>query len=161
MADTARKLESAAPATMTIEDGIATIVLDDTSKKVNTLSSKLFEFFDETVRALGSKKDLKGVVIVSGKPDGFVAGADIEELQNFNARHEFLELVRRAHTLLNKFEALPIPTVAAINGAALGGGLELALACKYRIATEDKKTKLGLPEVQLGLIPGAGGTQRL
>src|SRR4051812_21913439 len=89
MAEAAKKLSSA-PATLTIEDGIATILLDDTSKKVNTLSSKLFEFFEDMVKTIASKKDVKGIVVASGKADGFVAGADIEELQGFTARHEFL-----------------------------------------------------------------------
>ena len=160
MAEAAKKI-SDVPATMTIEDGIATILIDDASKKVNTLSSRMVAFFEDAVKTLASKKDLKGVVIASGKADGFIAGADIEELQGVTARHEFLEIVRRAHTLLNKFEALPVPTVAAIHGVALGGGLEVALACKYRIASDSKSTKIGLPEVMLGLIPGAGGTQRL
>jgi 3-hydroxyacyl-CoA dehydrogenase/enoyl-CoA hydratase/3-hydroxybutyryl-CoA epimerase len=148
-------------ATLSIEDGIAVVTIDAPGEKVNTLSTRLFEFFERTVKGLASEKGLKAVVILSGKPDGFVAGADIKELQKITSREEFLQLVRRAHKLFLEFEALPVPTVAGIHGAALGGGLELALACKYRIASDSKSTKLGLPEVQLGLIPGAGGTQRL
>lgn len=161
MGEAAKKVDSNEPATLEVEDGVATITLDLPGKKVNTLSTKLFDFFERTVSKLQSDKSVKAVVVVSGKADGFVAGADIEELQGVSGRHEILEMVRRAHKLLLKWEALPQPTVAAIHGVALGGGLELALACKYRIATDSKKTKLGLPEVQLGLIPGAGGTQRL
>ena len=152
--------EKANVATMSIEDGIAVITIDMPDKKVNTLSSALFGFFEEKVSQLAATKGLKAVVLTSGKPDGFIAGADIDEMKGLSARHEILEMLARAHKLLNKFEALPVPTVAAIHGACLGGGLELALTCKYRIATESKSTKIGFPEVQLGLIPGAGGTQR-
>ena len=142
-------------------DGIAVITFDDPSKKVNTLSSKLFGFMEETLARLQKEKTLKAVVLISGKPDGFIAGADIDELQGITKREEFLDMLHRAHKLMLAFEALPVPTVAAIHGAALGGGLELALCCRYRIATDHKSTKLGLPEIMLGLIPGAGGTQRL
>ena len=100
-------------------------------------------------------------MILSGKPDGFVAGADIEELQTLQEPGQVIEMLQRGHALMNRLAELPFPTVAAIHGACLGGGLELALACRFRIATEHPKTKLGLPEVQLGLIPGLGGTQRL
>ncbi len=148
-------------ATMAIQEGVATITLDLPGKKLNTLSSRLFGFFERAVAELGRNKGLKAVVLISGKPDNFVAGADIDELKGLTARHEILEMIERAHKLLGSFEALPVPKVAAIHGAALGGGLELALCCGYRIATESKSTKIGLPEVNLGLIPGAGGTQRL
>ncbi|MFL6200219.1 MAG: 3-hydroxyacyl-CoA dehydrogenase NAD-binding domain-containing protein, partial [Thermoanaerobaculia bacterium] len=101
------------------------------------------------------------LVILSGKPDGFVAGADIEELQTLKEPEQVIEMLQRGHALMNRLAALPFPTVAAIYGACLGGGLELALACRFRVATEHPRTKLGVPEVQLGLIPGLGGTQRL
>lgn len=158
--EASKKSEKAAVATLEINDGIGVITIDMPDKKVNTLSSGLFEFFEGVTNQLANTKSLRAVVVTSGKPDGFIAGADIEEMKGLTARHEILELLARAHKLLNKFEALPVPTVAAIHGACLGGGLELALTCKYRIATESKSTKIGFPEVMLGLLPGAGGTQR-
>ncbi|HEV7517711.1 MAG TPA: 3-hydroxyacyl-CoA dehydrogenase NAD-binding domain-containing protein [Thermoanaerobaculia bacterium] len=148
------------PGSLSYGEGIAWLVLDDPGKKVNTLSSRLFAWFGERVAELERERP-KGLVVLSGKPDGFVAGADIEELLAAQSKDEVLELLARGHDLLLRFEKLPFPTVAAIHGACLGGGLELALACRFRAATEHPKTKLGLPEVQLGLIPGLGGTQRL
>jgi 3-hydroxyacyl-CoA dehydrogenase/enoyl-CoA hydratase/3-hydroxybutyryl-CoA epimerase len=151
---------AAGPGSLVIEHGVAWLVLDDPGKKVNTLSSRLFSWFEERlVEAERSRP--AALVLLSGKPDGFVAGADIEELRTLTDPDDVVGLLRRGHELLSRLAALPFPTVAAIHGACLGGGLELALACRFRVATEHPKTKLGLPEVQLGLIPGLGGTQRL
>ncbi len=151
---------AAAPGSLTRVDGLAWLVLDDPAKKLNTLSSRLFEWFEEQVAAL-EREPATALVLLSGKPDSFVAGADIAELQTLTDRSQVLDLLQRGHALANRLAALPFPTVAAIHGACLGGGLELALACDLRVATDHRKTKLGLPEVQLGLIPGLGGTQRL
>src|SRR5688572_12162957 len=145
---------------LTHQDGIAWLVLDDPAKKVNTLSTRIFEWFEEQVSQLERERP-DALVILSGKPDGFVAGADIEELQALKEPEQVIEMLQRGHALMNRLAALPFPTVAAIHGACLGGGLELALACRYRVATEHPKTRLGLPEVKLGVIPGLGGTQRL
>jgi 3-hydroxyacyl-CoA dehydrogenase / enoyl-CoA hydratase / 3-hydroxybutyryl-CoA epimerase len=154
-------LSTATPSgTLTSEEGIFWLVLDDPAKKVNTLSTRLFEWFEEQI-AQAERERPAALVILSGKPDGFVAGADIEELKTLSEPEDVLAMLRRGHELMNRLAALPFPTVAAIHGACLGGGLELALACRHRVATEHPKTKLGLPEVQLGLIPGLGGTQRL
>lgn len=142
------------------DNGIAWLVLDDPAKKVNTLSSRLFEWFEEQVSRM-EKERPDALVVLSGKPDGFVAGADIEELQVLKEPEDVVAMLERGHAVMSRLAALPFPTVAAIHGACLGGGLELALACRFRVATEHPKTKLGLPEVQLGLIPGLGGTQRL
>jgi 3-hydroxyacyl-CoA dehydrogenase/enoyl-CoA hydratase/3-hydroxybutyryl-CoA epimerase len=144
----------------TDETGIAWLRLDDPGKKVNTLSTRLFAWFEAQVARLERERPA-GLVIYSGKPDGFVAGADLEELLALADPADVHAMLRRGHELMERLAALPFPTVAAIHGACLGGGLELALACRRRVATEDPKTKLGLPEVQLGLIPGLGGTQRL
>ena len=149
-----------ASGSLTFEDGIAWLVLDDPAKKVNTLSTRLFEWFEEQI-SQAEREPPDALVILSGKPDGFVAGADIEELQTLKEPGQVIAMLKRGHALMNRLSALPFPTVAAIHGACLGGGLELALACRFRIATEHPKTKLGVPEVQLGLIPGLGGTQRL
>jgi len=152
------------PGRLTVTDGIAWLVLDDPEKKVNTLSTRIMGWFEEQLGALedGCREGrLKGVVITSGKPGNFVAGADIEELQGLEDESQVLDMLHRGHGLTARLGGLPVPTVAAIEGSCLGGGLELALACDYRAAAETDATRLGLPEVQLGLIPGLGGTQRL
>jgi 3-hydroxyacyl-CoA dehydrogenase/enoyl-CoA hydratase/3-hydroxybutyryl-CoA epimerase len=160
MATDTLELTTTASGSLTSQDGIAWLVLDDPAKKVNTLSTRLFEWFEEQV-SRAERERPAALVILSGKPDGFVAGADIEELQTLKEPEQVIEMLQRGHALMNRLAGLPFPTVAAIHGACLGGGLELALACRFRIATEHPKTRLGVPEVQLGLIPGLGGTQRL
>ena len=150
-----------APGSLTYDDqGLAWLVLDDPAKKVNTLSSRLFAWFEEQLDRL-EEEHPAALVITSAKPDGFVAGADLEELLTVTDKEGVIALLQRGHEAMQRLAGLPFPTVAAIHGACLGGGLELALACRFRVATEHRKTKLGLPEVQLGLIPGLGGTQRL
>jgi len=158
-ADT-RVKNAADPGALALEDGIAWLRLDDPGKKVNTLSTRLFEWFEAQIDRVERERP-EGLVLYSGKPDGFVAGADLEELLALVDPADVHAMLQRGHELMERLVALPFPTVAAIHGACLGGGLELALACKRRIATEHPKTKLGLPEVQLGLLPGLGGTQRL
>ena len=101
------------------------------------------------------------MVLISGKADNFIAGADIEEFTAIASQTEAERLSFEGQETVSRLETFQKPIVAAINGACLGGGLEVALACHYRIATDHPKTMLGLPEVQLGLIPGAGGCQRL
>jgi len=155
---------SGPPGRMTVTDGIAWLVLDDPDRRVNTLSSRIMGWFEEQLRAVeeGCREGgLEGLVITSGKPGNFVAGADIEELQELEDESQVLDMLRRGHALTARLGKLPVPTVAAVEGSCLGGGLELALACDYRAAAETDATRLGLPEVQLGLIPGLGGTQRL
>ncbi|HEV8241432.1 MAG TPA: 3-hydroxyacyl-CoA dehydrogenase NAD-binding domain-containing protein [Thermoanaerobaculia bacterium] len=156
----------AGPATLTIRDDVAWLVFDAPGKRVNTLSRRLTGWFEEQLAAIASQP-LRGLVLRSGKPDTFIAGADVEELEQLSERadpgrkKEVRELLRRGHELFGRVAALPFPTVAAIHGACMGGGTELALCCDWRVASEHEKTKIGLPEVQLGLIPGLGGTQRL
>lgn len=101
------------------------------------------------------------MVFVSAKPDNFIAGADINMIGNCKTAQEAEALARQGQQLMAEIHALPIQVIAAIHGACTGGGLELALACHGRVCTDDPKTVLGLPEVQLGLLPGSGGTQRL
>jgi len=149
-----------APGRLVIEDGVAWLHLDDPSKNVNTLSSRHFAWFEALLDELEGSSP-RGLVIVSDKPGYFIVGADIEELQAFEHSAAVLAMIRRGHALTARFAALAFPVVAAIDGACLGGGLELSLACDLRVATTAAHTKLGLPEVQLGLIPGLGGTQRL
>ena len=148
------------PGRLERRDGLAWLVLDDPAKRVNTLSSRTLGWLEGILAELEGGP-FRGAVIVSGKPDGFVAGADVEELAALESPGRVAELLARGHALAGRLAALPFPTVAAIHGPALGGGLEVALCCDARVATSDRRTKLGLPEVQLGLIPGLGGTQRL
>jgi len=148
------------PGRLERRDGVAWVVLDDPAKRVNTLSARAVDWLEGALSELEAGS-FRGAVIVSGKPDGFVAGADVEELAALESTGEVAALVARGHALAARLEALPFRTVAAIHGPALGGGLEVALCCDARVATDDRRTQLGLPEVQLGLIPGLGGTQRL
>jgi 3-hydroxyacyl-CoA dehydrogenase / enoyl-CoA hydratase / 3-hydroxybutyryl-CoA epimerase len=162
MATIAPAADPAAPARLEVEDGIATIRLDQPGKPVNVLSASMVEAVREILERLeAGEGDARAAVILSGKPGMWIAGADIEEFTTLETAADGERLSRAGHELLGRLERLPIPVVAAIDGVALGGGLEVALACTFRIATDHPKTKLGLPEVQLGILPGAGGTQRL
>ena len=144
-----------------VEDGVATLLFDIPNEPVNTLSTEIAAELDQVLTEIGRDPAVRAVVFASGKRDGFIAGAKIEMLQRVTSAAEAEQLARDAQKGFERLERFPKPVVAAIHGACLGGGLELALACHWRIATSDRKTTLGLPEVQLGLIPGAGGTQRL
>jgi 3-hydroxyacyl-CoA dehydrogenase/enoyl-CoA hydratase/3-hydroxybutyryl-CoA epimerase len=146
---------------MSVEDGVAIVTFDMPGAPVNTLGSQLLGEFDELFTRLERDTSVRAAVLMSGKPDVWIAGADIEELQNVRVAADAERLSRAGHALLDRLETHRIPFVAAIHGACLGAGLEAALACSYRIATDHSKTVLALPEVQLGLIPGGGGTQRL
>src|SRR5690606_19620155 len=145
-----------------VEDGIVLLRLDQTGRPVNVLSRDLIDEMAEAIGRLESGRDgAEAAIILSDKPGVWIAGADIEEVGEIRSSADGARLSRTGHELLGRLERLPIPVVAAIDGAALGGGLEVALACGYRIASDSPKTRLGLPEVQLGILPGAGGTQRL
>ena len=144
-----------------IDDGVATCLLDVAGEPVNTLSTEVGAELQEMLVALERDPAVRGVVLASGKKDGFVAGARIDVIQRARSAAEAEALSRAAQRGFDALERFPKPVVVAIHGACLGGGLELALACRWRLASDDRKTQLGLPEVQLGLIPGAGGTQRL
>ena len=138
------------------------VTLDAPGEKVNTLGKAMMEELRGAHgRRGGRTRATAGIVIRSGKPDNFVAGADIKDFLTIQSALEGETLSRTGHALLDRLEALPMPVVVAIHGSCLGGGLEMALACRYRVASDDPKTVLGLPEVLLGLVPGAGGTQRL
>lgn len=142
------------------QDGIAVLVFDLEGEKVNKISTAIGERFTQVLKELSVNKKINGLVLISGKPDIFIAGADINEFTQIKSKDEAFELSSNAQKLANQLEDLPFVTVAVINGACLGGGLEIALACKYRIATDDKKTLIGFPEVMLGIIPGMGGCVR-
>lgn len=148
------------PGRVEIEKGVAFIHLDDPSKNVNTLSSRYFDWFERELSALANQP-LRAIAFVSDKPGYFIVGADIEELRAADDKDAVLAMIRRGHRFTRLFESMSFPVIAAIDGVCLGGGLELALACDVRIATDAPHTKLGLPEVQIGVFPGLGGTQRL
>ena len=141
-------------------NGIAWVVFDDPESKVNLLSPTTVGQLDKILDELSQRKP-KGVVFISAKPDIFIAGADIKELEKIRDAEHGEQLSRAGHRILAKIKELGVPSVAAIDGACLGGGCELALACRHRVATDNPKTQIGLPETQLGIIPGWGGTQRL
>src|SRR5436190_4533206 len=145
------------------QDGVALVLMEVAGESINTLRSDFAEEFEPLFKRIAEDPAVKAVVFASAKPDSFIMGADIEMLARIKTAAEATALARGGQQAMSRLEELGRrkPVVAAIHGPALGGGLELALACTYRIATDDKRTQLGQPEVQLGLIPGAGGTQRL
>ncbi|MFN2603351.1 MAG: fatty acid oxidation complex subunit alpha FadJ [Gemmatimonadaceae bacterium] len=144
-----------------MHDGVALITFDLPNESVNKLNRAVKDEFVALVTRLERDTTVNAAVLISAKPDIWIAGADIEEFLTLKTATDAERLSRDGQMLLDSIERLRIPLVAAIHGACLGGGLETALACRYRIATDHPKTIMGLPEVQLGLIPGAGGTQRL
>ena len=143
------------------EAGIVTLELDDPRASVNTLSEDTLAAFGDALDVLDGYDALAGLVFTSGKPDSFIVGADLGMLQAFEMPAEARQLSRTAHALGRRVRALPVPTVAALHGPVMGGGLELALNCDARLASTADTTKMALPEVQLGLLPGGGGTQLL
>ncbi len=140
-------------------DGIAWLTLDKPGTSANVLSAAVLAELDELLGALEQDRP-RGAVLLSGKKSGFVAGADIKEFTALTDESSGYQLIHRGQQVLDRLAALPFPTVAAIHGFALGGGLELALACRYRVAVGDERLSLGLPEVLLGIHPGFGGTVR-
>jgi 3-hydroxyacyl-CoA dehydrogenase/enoyl-CoA hydratase/3-hydroxybutyryl-CoA epimerase len=143
------------------DDQILRLYFDKNGASVNTIDRDVMEEFSNIIDKLSDGPTYKGVVIASGKKNGFIAGADISQFTQFKDIDHAISVLRLGQQILNKLESLKIPTVALIDGFCLGGGLELALACRYRIAEDGPKTRLGLPEVKLGIHPGWGGTVRL
>jgi 3-hydroxyacyl-CoA dehydrogenase/enoyl-CoA hydratase/3-hydroxybutyryl-CoA epimerase len=140
-------------------EGLGWLCIDRQGASTNSLSKAVLE---ELARHLAEieRAAPRGLVLWSGKPNGFVAGADISEFTSLRTQEQAYHLIRAGQQVLDQLAALPFPTVAALHGFALGGGLELALACRYRIGVNDGKLSLGFPEVQLGIHPGFGGTVR-
>ena len=143
------------------DDGILRVTIDRKDRPVNALSRSIMEELRELVQSIRSDSSIRGVLFQSGKPGVFIAGADISEFEDLTDKAAAEEVSTFGQSVFQGLEDLKVPTVALISGACLGGGLEFALACKYRVASTHEKTKLGLPEVQLGLLPGWGGTVRL
>ncbi|WP_414070678.1 fatty acid oxidation complex subunit alpha FadJ [Rahnella rivi] len=146
---------------MFTNEHIGIITIDVPGEKVNTLKAEFAEQISSILHKAQQYPNLKGLVLISGKPDSFIAGADITMIAGCKTAAEASQLALKGQTVMSQIASFSVPVVAAIHGACLGGGLELALACHARICSLDDKTQLGLPEVQLGLLPGSGGTQRL
>jgi len=147
--------------TVVQEQGVAVVTLDLPGSPVNILTAAVQAEFETLLERLREEKAVRAVVLISGKADNFIAGADIEQFVGLPNRAAAEALSRDGQATMDRVAAFPKPIVAAIHGACLGGGLELSLACQYRLCTNHPKTQLGLPEVQLGILPGAGGCQRL
>jgi len=147
--------------TVVVEQGVAVVTIDLPGSPVNLLNAALKAEFEGALEGLRADRTVRAVVLISGKPENFIAGADIEEFVALPTQAAAEALSRDGQAMLDRVAAFPKPVVTAIHGSCLGGGLELALASHYRLATNHPKTQLGLPEVQLGILPGAGGSQRL
>ena len=143
------------------DNGIAWVTIDIKGESQNTLRAEFAEEFETIFEKIQIDASVKALIIISGKEKCFIAGADINMLQDLKTEQDVIDIASAGHEFFHKIEQLNMPVVAAINGSCLGGGLELAMACSYRISTDDASSRFGLPEVQLGLLPGGGGTQRL
>ena len=144
----------------TDDEGIAWCHIDVQGSSTNVLSSEVLTEFSSLLDTVESTRPT-GLVVLSGKQNGFIAGADIKEFTQIKTEKDAMDLLNRGHSAFNKLDTLNIPTLALINGFCLGGGLELSLACDYRIMMENDRSKIGLPEVLLGIHPGFGGCMRL
>jgi 3-hydroxyacyl-CoA dehydrogenase/enoyl-CoA hydratase/3-hydroxybutyryl-CoA epimerase len=153
---------TAAPAlTWEVDDGVAVVVLDLKGQPVNVISRAVKDEFLACFAALAEDANVRAVAFLSGKADNFIAGADIEEFVTLGSAAEAERLAAEGQEMLDRVARFPKPVAAGIHGGCLGGGFEFALACHYRVATDHPKTQIGLPEVQLGILPAAGGCQRL
>jgi 3-hydroxyacyl-CoA dehydrogenase/enoyl-CoA hydratase/3-hydroxybutyryl-CoA epimerase len=141
-------------------DGLATLAFDKADASTNTLSAAVLAEFNEALDEF-DREPPKGLIVRSGKANGFIAGADVDEFGAIATEAGAVELVKRGWNAFERLAAVRYPTLALIRGFCLGGGLELALACRYRVAVDEPGTKLGLPEVMLGIVPGWGGIKRL
>ena len=143
------------------DNGIAKLIMDVVGDSMNTLKAEFSEQISQVLTEIRADKSITGLLLISGKKGSFVAGADINMLAGCQTAEEATALSRQGQVIFDQLESLPIPVVAVIDGPCLGGGLELAMACHARVCSDNPKTALGVPEVQLGLLPGGGGTQRL
>ncbi len=156
------KENSASSISLKIEaNGVANLIFDLPNEKVNKLSELVLTELEKNLDEISKNKSIKILVISSAKKGNFIAGADINEIKSITDEKDAYKKVAQGQNIITKLDELKIPKIAVIGGSCLGGGLELALACDYRLATSNPKTSLGLPEVNLGIIPGFGGTQRL
>lgn len=156
------EIETKSAFTLTKQDnGVAILSMDVPGESMNTLKAEFGDEISSMLDDIERDSSIKGVVLTSGKPSSFVAGADISMLAACKTAEDATTIAAGGQAIFDRIENMKATFVAAIHGPALGGGLELALACHYRICTDSASTQLGLPEVQLGLLPGSGGTQRL
>jgi 3-hydroxyacyl-CoA dehydrogenase/enoyl-CoA hydratase/3-hydroxybutyryl-CoA epimerase len=139
---------------------VAVVEFDLEGEKVNKFSTPVMMRLKDVLQEL-AKSSYKAVIFISKKPKIYIAGADIEEIQKLRTREDVEAAVRSGQEIMNMVEDLPMPTIAAVNGACMGGGCEFIMACDYRMASEDSSTKIGLPEIQLGILPGFGGCVRM
>jgi 3-hydroxyacyl-CoA dehydrogenase/enoyl-CoA hydratase/3-hydroxybutyryl-CoA epimerase len=146
--------------TETDDDNIVWLHFDKADAGTNVLSAEVFDQLDQHLQTIATQLP-RGLVILSDKTNGFIAGADITAFTRIKTRDEALGFLRRGQEIFNRLEALPFPTVALIHGFCLGGGTELSLACRYRVTRDDPGTRMGLPEVKLGIHPGWGGSARM
>lgn len=146
--------------TLKQEGDIAVVTFDLPGEKANKLSTPVMMEFKTLLEQL-AKSSAKAVVFTSGKEKIYIAGADIEEIKNLRTKESIDTAVKGGQDIMNMVEDLPMPTIAAIHGACLGGGCEFVMACDYRMASEDSATRIGLPEVMLGILPGFGGCVRM
>ena len=155
-------MEHTSAFTLTKQDnGIALVAIDVPDETMNVLKDTFGPQINALLDEIEHDNDITGVVIYSGKDNSFVAGADVSMLEACTSAQQGADIGKGGQDIFNRIENLTKPVIAAIHGPALGGGLELALACHGRVCSDDAKTQVGLPEVQLGLLPGSGGTQRL
>ncbi len=143
------------------EDGVLFALIDNPHDRTNTLSERVISEIESVLDEVGTDHFAKALIFISAKEDNFIVGADIQDFDKMSEPGPARAILIRAHTLFNRIANLHYPSIAAINGPCLGGGMELALACHFRIATDSPKTVLGLPAVTLGVVPASGGTQRL
>lgn len=144
------------------DDRYATLTFDAPDRSANILTEQTWRDLEVALRVLIVQADIRGAILKSSKPDNFIAGADLKLLADATRSDPKVKaVIEHGHRVLNMLESLPCPTCAIVDGAALGGGLEVALACDIILMGTNRKVELGLPEVKLGLMPGWGGTQRL
>ena len=144
-----------------MEGNVGIVTFDVIGDAMNTWTDGAIASFSEVLEAMEKDETIKGVIFVSGKPDTFFAGADLKMVEKMDTEENIMKIIEVLHRYFNRLSALKFPTLAAINGHCLGGGLEFALACTARIAKESPTTVIGLPECNVGILPGGGGTQRL
>lgn len=142
-------------------ENIVWLGMDRAGNSVNSINDEVLDELNSLLQEIAAMSDAKGLIIWSAKPKGFVAGADVNAIAGLSNPAQAVDFIRKGQAVFSRLEALGIPTVAMIDGFCMGGGLELALACRYRVASDARDTRLGLPEVLLGIHPGWGGTVRL
>jgi len=143
------------------QEGIGILYFDLPGEKVNKFSTPVMEELSGWIDKLKDRHDIKVLLLMSKKPGIFIAGADVKEIEQITDEQEGYEVGRKGQQIFTRFEQLPFKKIAVIDGACMGGGTELSLCCDFRLASDHPKTKIALPEVNLGILPGWGGTQRL